>query len=123
MATKGLGIVGGIVAEIPLNVLRFSPISASSSGANQIIPLVDGFTINVCSYVFVAGGVVSVRWLSNSTALTGAMPIIANGGIAAPVSSPGLGPLFRTGAGEALILDLSAPVLVAGHMSYFLEEV
>lgn len=123
MARNGLGIVGGVVAETPLNVLLFSPISASSSGPSTVVSAVSGYTINVCSYVFVAGGNVSVRWLSNVTALTGAMPIISNGGVAAPVSSPGLGPLFRTAAGEPLVIELSASVLVAGHMSYFLEGV
>ena len=122
MATSGIGVVGGIVAEVPLNDLLFSPISVSSSGSTTVVSAVSGCTINVCSYVFVAGVNVSVKWRSNSTDLTGAMPIIANGGVDAPVSSPGLGPLFKTASGEPLVLDLSTAGLVAGHMSYFLEK-
>ena len=122
MAVNGLGVVGGIIAEIPLTPLLFAPISVSSSGDSSVVVGVAGYTINVCSYVFVAGGDVSVKWRSNTTDLSGAMPLIANGGVSAPVSSPGLGPLFKTASGESLQLNLSGAVLVAGHLGYFLQK-
>jgi hypothetical protein len=123
VAVNGLGVVGGIVAEVPLDPLLHTPLSASSSGDSTVVAAVDGHTINVCSYVFVAAGDVSVKWRSSTTDLSGAMPVIANGGISAPVSSPGLGPLFKTAPGEALNIYLSSAVLVAGHIGYFLKKV
>jgi len=122
VAVNGLGVVGGIFAEVPLTPLLFTPLSATSSGDSTVVSAVLGYTINVCSYVFVAAGDVSVKWRSNTTDLSGAMPLIANGGISAPVSSPGLGPLFKTAAGQALNINLSSAVLVAGHIGYFLEK-
>lgn len=122
MPGNGLGIVGGIIAEVPLTPLLFAPISVSSSGDSSVVIGVAGYSINVCSYIFVAGGNVSVKWRSNTTDLSGAMPIITNGGISAPVSSPGLGPLFKTASGESLQLNLSTATLVAGHLGYYLQK-
>lgn len=122
MGVNGLGVVGGVVAEVPLSPLLFSPLSATSSGDTIVVLGIDGYTINVCSYVFVVASDVSVKWRSNGTDLSGAMPMIANGGISAPVSSPGLGPLFKTIPGDPLIINLSSASLVAGHIGYFLEK-
>ena len=102
--------------------ILFAPINASSSGDNTLVAAdTVGRRIKVLSYVFIAGGTVNVTFKSDSTALTGTMPMVVNAGIACPPSSPAQGPYMATAANEALILNLSDAIAVTGHLSYYLE--
>lgn len=97
-----------------------SKIDTSSSGDNTLQAADTNRRIRVYSYVIVAGGTVSVKWKSGSTDLSGAMPLVANGGISAhsPGSAGAFVPLLQTAANEALVLNLSGAVQVSGHYSW-----
>lgn len=96
---------------------KFQPISASSSGNNTIVTAVSSKKIRVLSYSLVCAGSVNVKFQSGAsgTDLTGAMPFVANTGIA-----PGFVPVghFETGSNTLLNLNLSAAVQVSGHCTY-----
>ncbi len=91
-------------------------INTAGSGDTVIVAAVTGKRIRVINYVLTAAGVVSVTFRSGTTALTGAMPLAANGGISVAGAQPGF--WLQTAAGEALNLSLSAAVQVSGHITY-----
>lgn len=88
-------------------------VNISSSGDNTIVAAVAGKRIVVVNYLIIAGGTVNATWKSGSTSKSGPMPLIANTGAAAPD-----GRWFKTGIGEALVLNLSSAIQVSGHLSY-----
>jgi hypothetical protein len=96
---------------------QFAVINVSSSGDNTIVPLVTSKIIRVLSYVIVADAAVAAKFTNGTagTALTGAMALSANGGIAAPFSPVGH---FQTGAGIALVLNLGAAIGARGHLTF-----
>jgi hypothetical protein len=95
---------------------KHAAISASQAGSNVLVAAVPGKQIRVLQYVLVAAGAVGAEFRSGSaSALTGSMPLAANGGVG--VSASVLGH-FETALGEALTLNLSAAVSVAGHLTY-----
>ncbi len=100
----------------------FATISAASSGANTIIAADASNKIKVLSYVIVADAAVTVTFKSATTAISGAMSLAANGGVASPVGTPGGGWVMETAVNQALVLTLSSAVGVRGHVSYFLES-
>lgn len=99
-------------------------IDTASSGDNTIVSAVSNKRIKVLSYFIVTGGAVDCRWKSgSSTNLSGAMPFVANTGIASGEGDKQSdSPLLYTAIGEALVLNLSDAVQVSGHVSYYLEE-
>ncbi len=103
-----------------LAVQRFV-ISASSSGDNTIVAAPGpGLRIVLLNFMLVASGAVAAKWRSNSTDLTGAMPVAGSGsGIAA--QSPAIG-LVECAANQALKLNLSDAVQVGGFGSYVVES-
>lgn len=103
------------------STILFAPISASSSGDNAVVAGVTSKKIKVLSVALVSSGTVSVKWRSNTTDLSGAMPLVANSGFVLPASSPGQGNYFETVAGQALNINLSGAVAVSGHISYYVE--
>lgn len=105
--------------------MKYAVVSASSSGSNTVIAAVTNKRIRVLSYVIVAAGAVSVTWRSASTDISGAMPLAANGGAAPSAGQAvpaGLIGQFETAQGEALNMNLSAAVLVAGHLTYTVTD-
>lgn len=103
-----------------------APINASASGDNTIVLAVTGRAIRVLSYTFVAAGAVSATWKDGTggAAESGAMPLAAQTVVSATCQAMSkyelpIG-LFEVTAGNALVLNLSAAVLVAGHVSYIL---
>ena len=100
----------------------FATISASASGANTIVAASGSNKIKVLNSVIIADAAVTVTLKSASTALSGAMSLAANGGVASPVGTPGGGWIMETAINEALVLTLSSAVGVRGHVSYFLES-
>ncbi len=101
--------------------IKYVAISASSSGNNTLVSADSTRKIKVQSYVIVAAGTVNVTFKSGSNNLSGAMPLVANSGVASPPVKPTDGSYFQTNANEALILNLSDAVAVTGHLSYYLE--
>lgn len=99
--------------------LLFAEVAASASGSNEIVAADAQHRIKVVSYVLVADSAVTAQWKSATTALSGAMSLAANGGVAA-ASQPNV-PFFSTAKGEALNLDLGGAVGVNGHIAYVKE--
>lgn len=123
VSPSGAVQVGGDVnASLKNNAtIKFASVSVSTSGDNTIVTGVTGVKIKVLSVLLVASGTVSVKWVSNVTDLTGAMPLVANSGFVLPASSPGAGHYFETAVGQGLKLNLSGAVAVNGHISYYEE--
>jgi hypothetical protein len=116
-ATFGLGAdVRRIALGEGLGTPTFAAISTASSGDQTIVAAVTSKKITVYSYVLVADGTVAVTWKRAATAMSGAMALVVNSGISAHASASS--PLFQTGTGEALVLNLSAAIGVRGHLAY-----
>ena len=92
------------------------PISVSS-GSTTLVAAVAGFKIVVMHYAAIGTATETITFKSNATALTGAMPFVANGGIFAAFEKG----LFETAAGEPLVITVSAGTAV-GHLSYELQK-
>ncbi len=95
-------------------------VSVSAIADNQIVAAVAGKRIAVLGYVLDAsGGVNTATWKSGSSAIAGAMDLLAD----TPFSS-GWNPnaWFVTAKGAALNLALTAATLVAGHVTYVLID-
>ena len=106
-------LMNGTTALTP----KFAVITASSSGATQIVAAVSSKKIRVLSYVFQCNATVNVKFQSHVTPTdkTGLLYNAANTG-----ASSGFNPLghFETIAGEALDINLSGAVAVGGHITY-----
>lgn len=105
--------------------MKYAIVNASASGSNTIVAAVTNKRIRVLSYVIIAAGAVTVTWQSASNALSGPMALAANGGAAPSAGQATPGGLigqFETNQGEALNLNLSAAVSVAGHITYIVTD-
>lgn len=101
--------------------VKYALIDDASSGANEVVAAKTGYKFVVLNYGLIAAGAVNVTWKTGTTALSGAMPIAANGGISASSSvvlPGGTYGLFETAISEALNMTLSAAVQVSGHVAY-----
>ena len=96
---------------------QYAVINQSASGDTTVVSAVASKVIRVLSYVLVADGAVAAKFTSGTagTALTGAMSLAANGGVAAPFNPVGH---FQTGTNTALVLNLSAAIGARGHLTY-----
>jgi hypothetical protein len=101
--------------------IQFAAIAVAGNGDNQIVAADATRKIKVLSYVIVAAGAVNAKWRSATTDKSGAMALVANSGVSFGVGTPAGGHILETAVNEALNLNLSAAVSVAGHLSYFLE--
>lgn len=106
-----------MAAAPPRGDIQYAKISVSSSGDNQLVAGVTGCRIIVINYVVCGASAVNGKFRSNTTDLTGAMPM--NPGIGGSECSTGH---FTTAAGETLNLNLSGAVAVTGHLSYILAS-
>lgn len=95
-------------------------ISTSASGDTELLPAATGWKYQVHGYVFCVGGNVNVKFKSGSTDLTGAMPQTTGGGVSYAMipAYEAEAFAFETASGEALNINLSAAVSVAGHLTY-----
>jgi len=99
-------------------------VDVSSMGDNTLVAAQTGQSVQVFGYLLVAAGSVAAKFKSSGgAALSGAMPMAAQTVITAHETAPA-GPVagrpfhFETAVGEGLVLNLSAGVQVAGHLSY-----
>lgn len=99
-----------------LNV-KTAAVTASASGATQIVAAVTGKRIRVLSYTYRVNGAVNVKWQSATTDLTGLSYNGAAGEGEAPSAPPGMY-LFQTAVAAALNINLSAAIAVGGHIQY-----
>jgi hypothetical protein len=122
--TSNQGTAGSTDWRIDLRrgqTVLFGVINTAASGFVTLVAADVTRKIKVLHYALVVAGTTNVYFASASTQLTGAMPFIANTGIASPVSSPAAGHLLETAVNEAFRLNNSSAVQVSGHFSYFLE--
>lgn len=92
-------------------------ISVSAATDNLVVAAVTGKSILVVDYVFLSAGTVVATWKSNTTAISGAMPLAINTGAVCPYNPFGW---FQTAPGENLNLALGSAIAVTGHLSYVL---
>ena len=92
-------------------------IDHAASGDNEIVAAVAGKQIRVLSILAQSAGIVTMRFESGAggDALTGQMAQIAQSGFSLTYNSSGW---FKTNPGEALSLELSAAVKIAGVLNY-----
>ena len=96
--------------------VKYAPVSVSASGDNTIVAAVATKKIRLLSGLLVAAGTVNVKWKSAAaTDLTGAMSMLNAARIEHSATPWGQ---FETAAGEALVLNLSAAIGVAGWITY-----
>lgn len=114
--TWSVGLSGQpIQVSTVLPEYKYALISANTVGNTQVVAAVPTKRIVVVAYAVVAAGAVSVEFRSGTTTpITGTMRFVEAGGIAHQFS----GGLFRTATGEALNINLSAPVQVGGYVVY-----
>lgn len=94
---------------------KFASISASASGATEVVAAVTGKKIRVHTYTYVCNAAVNVKFQSATTDKTGLEYCGANGGVSATWA---IGGHFETAVGEALNINLSGNVAVGGHLTY-----
>lgn len=108
IVVSGVGMLPGVSA------VKFAVINESTAASNELVAAVASKRIIVLSYTLLAAGTVNVTFQSAATARSGAMPLVANAGIAVSDNNG----LFATVAGEALNMLSSAAIQVSGHLSY-----
>lgn len=100
----------------------FAVVNASGSGDNTLVAADGTKKVKVLQYTLVSAGTVNATFKSGAaTALSGAMPLVANSGIASPFVAPAQGHLIETAVNQALVLNLSGAIAVTGHITYILE--
>ena len=112
---------GGPCAD-PARILH-AAISESTAATNEIVALNGSDLIYVCSYKWVTTAANSLSWArgtgvdcgTGTTAIEGAQPFGANGGV---TEQGGGAPLFVVPAGNALCLTSSAATAHGGRVSY-----
>jgi hypothetical protein len=114
-ANPQTGAVQVEALQVLVSSAQFASISASASGATELVAAVERSKIRVVSYDLLVEGAVSVKFQSDSTDLTGAMPFAQNGGKISGFSPVGH---FETDEEEPLNIHLSGNVAVAGHLTY-----
>jgi hypothetical protein len=106
-------LMNGTTALTP----KFAKITASSSGATEVVAAVTSKKIRPIGVVLVVNATVNVKFQSHTTPtdLTGLLYLAANGGFA-----PGYNPkgYFETLSGQALDINLSGNVAVGGWLVY-----
>ena len=91
----------------------------TTSGDKTVIAAAVGKRIVVTGALVVCGAAVTLTFKSGSTAITGPMTFAAGGGFGRDARPDSY--LFRTDAGQALVLNLSADAAVGGCLTYYLE--
>ena len=121
----GTNLIGSVISPLATGVLysgtaaltpKFASISASAAGDNTLVAAVPGKKLRVLKYTIVTSGSVAAKFRSSSGSdLSGPMTLAANSGVGGAFCPIGL---LETIAGDALVLNLSAVVPVAGHLTY-----
>lgn len=91
------------------------PISFTGSGNQIIVPGVIGFKVGVLQFFFVLSASSTLTYFSGVTALSGALPFLANG---AQVQDFIQLPL-TCNDGDPFIINSSAPITLGGTLWYF----
>jgi len=92
-------------------------IDFSSSGDNEILPVVAGRKLQILFLVIMLGGASNIRFKSDSTSLSGLMPFAANQGLIIDGTEIDIETLL----GEAFVINSSAAVQVGGWIKWRLN--
>lgn len=92
-----------------------SPIDFTTTGDNTLVAGVGGASVRVYHLFLVVSADTNLTFKRGSTALTGAMPMLANGSIVLDFVTQ---PWFTTADGEALVLSQSGTAQVSGQLGY-----
>lgn len=96
--------------------VKYLPIDEADAGDTTLVTPATGKRIRVINYLLVSAGTVAVSFKQGTTAVTGAMPLIANTGVSFPGDENG--PAFQGARSAAIKLNLSAGIQVSGHLAY-----
>ncbi len=98
--------------------LLFVAIAQGAAGTTQLVAANATKKIKVCSYTFIMSLAGTVKFADGAADLTGAMPIVASGGVSANGQTSSH--LFETAVNSALSIVTTVGA-ATGHLSYFLE--
>jgi hypothetical protein len=116
---------GALLVATCGKTVKRTVINASAAGDNEIVPAVSGKSICVLAMVLMAGDAVTATVYSDNqsggTALSGPMPLSANGGFVLPAPADPAACWFETVVGKKLNLYLSAAKQVSGAVVYYEE--
>jgi hypothetical protein len=101
-------------------IYKSAPISTSGSGAQTLITGVASMIIQVYKLWMVVGAATNVQFKSNTSNLSGLVPMAASGALV--LDDVGPAPWFVTAPGEAFILNSSAAVNIGGQIWYTQAE-
>lgn len=96
---------------------QFLSLEVSASGDTDLVPAQENRHIVVSNVLVISAGTVSMKFKSGSTDITGSMDLIASSGFGPGLDRNGH---FRTAINEALKINLSGGVKVAGWIKYHL---
>jgi hypothetical protein len=114
-------VKSGVLDIATETALRRVAVSAATAGDHTLVAAVTGQKVKVLGALLIGAGAVSVKFNSDSTALTGVMPLAVEGnGLVMPMTHRGYHWL-ETAAGAALVLNLSGSVAVTGIIVYLQE--
>ena len=100
----------------PSETQPYSVAIVSGTAATQtIVPAVVGQVVKVYSFYLVSSGTATVTPLDGSTALSGGVPLVANGSWT--LASDGI-PWFVTSPGNAFQLSSTAGITITGAVYY-----
>ena len=116
---------GALLVATCGKAVKHAVISAAAAGNNEIVAAVSGKSICVLAMLLMAGDTVTATVYSDNqsggTALTGPMPLAANGGFCLPAPADPWACWFKTAVGKKLNLYLSAAKQVSGTVVYYEE--
>jgi hypothetical protein len=95
--------------------LAETPINFSASGDNTVVAGAAGLGIYVFKYFLVVGAATNLTFKDGTTALTGAIPLVANMSMVFDFDTR---PWYSTASGNALIINSSVAVQVSGRVYY-----
>lgn len=106
------------------NVIRTVPLvsphrnlgaNPSSLGDNSLVAAISNAKIRVLGFAVVTTASNTVKFRSNTTDISAAFPLAANGGVVLPFNEHGW---FETSVGQALQINLSAATSTAVQLQY-----
>lgn len=101
-----------------LKPLSCDIVSFSNTGDNTLVASVAGKSVMAYRLLIVVSAATSLTFKRGSTAISGAMPLAANQGLALDISNV---PWYQTNDGEALVLNQSGTAQVSGTI-YYLQQ-
>ena len=95
--------------------VKSAAINPNSTGANTLVAAIPNLRIRVVGGFLVSTSANIVTFTSDTTAISGAMPFAANGGMVLPYNRWGW---FTTETGELLGMNLSTSAIVGTTINY-----